>query len=122
MCRLWRPPSQGWRTFLTNHASGIAAVDLFVLPTIAFQILYCLVVLRHGQRVWMSYGVTANPTAEWLSCQITEAFPWDDAPRYLIRDQDTSYGAVLFGVCVPWAFGTARSHPDHRGKMRTSRD
>jgi transposase InsO family protein len=95
MRRRWRPPSQGWRTFLTNHANGIAAVDLFVLPTIAFQILYCLVVLRHGRRVWMSYGVTANPTAEWLSCQITEAFPWDDAPRYLIRDRDTSYGAVF---------------------------
>ncbi len=72
MCRRWRPPSQGWRTFLRNHANGIAAVDLFVLPTIAFQILYCLVVLRHGRRFWVSFGVTANPTAEWISRQITE--------------------------------------------------
>ena len=95
MCRRWRPPSQGWRTFLRNHANGIAAVDLFVLPTIAFQTLYCLVVLRHGRRLWVSFGVTANPTAEWISRQITEAFPWDDAPRYLIRDRDTSYGAVF---------------------------
>jgi hypothetical protein len=64
MCRRWRPPSQGWRTFLRNHSSGIAAVDLFVLPTIAFQILYCLVILRHGRPLWVSFGVTANPTAE----------------------------------------------------------
>ena len=94
MCRL-RPPSQGWRTFLSNHAAGIAAVDLFVLPTVAFRILYCLVIIRHGRRIWLSFGVTANPTAEWISRQITEAFPWDHAPRYLIRDRDTSYGPVF---------------------------
>ena len=86
---------QGWRTFLSNHADGIAAVDLFVLPTIAFRILYCLVIIRHGRRIWVSFGVTANPTAEWISRQITEAFPWDHAPRYLIRDRDTSYGPVF---------------------------
>ena len=95
MCRHSRPPSQGWRTFLSNHADGIAAIDLFVLPTIAFQILYCLVIVRHGRRLWVSFGVTANPTAEWISRQVTEAFPWDHAPRYLIRDRDTSYGPVF---------------------------
>jgi transposase InsO family protein len=95
MCRRSWPPSQSWRTFLSNHADGIAAVDLFVLPTIAFQLLYCLVIIRHGRRVWVSFGVTANPTAEWLSRQITEAFPWDHAPRYLIRDRDRSYGPVF---------------------------
>jgi len=95
MCRRSRPPSQGWRTFLSNHADGIAAVDLLVLPTIAFQILYCLVILRHGRRLWVSFDVTANPTAEWISRQITEAFPWDYAPRYLIRDRDTSYGPIF---------------------------
>ena len=95
MCRHSRPPSQGWRTFLSNHVDGIAAIDLFVLPTIAFQILYCLVIVRHGRRLWVSFGVTANPTAEWIARQITEAFPWDDAPRYLIRDRDTSYGPVF---------------------------
>jgi hypothetical protein len=61
MCRDSRPPSQGWRTFLNNHVDGIAAIDLFVLPTIAFQILYCLVIVRHGRRLWVSFGVTANP-------------------------------------------------------------
>jgi transposase InsO family protein len=95
MCRRSGPPSQGWRTFLNNHVDGIAAVDLFVLPTIAFQVLYCLVIIRHGRRVWVSFGVTANPTAEWISRQITEAFPWDYAPRYLIRDRDSSYGRVF---------------------------
>jgi transposase InsO family protein len=95
MCRRFGPPSQGWRTFLSNHADGIAAVDLFVLPTITFQTLYCLVILRHGRRFWMSFGVTSNPTAEWISRQITEAFPWDHAPEYLIRDRDRSYGSVF---------------------------
>src|ERR1700693_1000962 len=60
MCRHSRPPSQGWRTFLSNHVDGIAAIDLFVLPTIAFQILYCLVIVRHGRRLWVSFGVTAK--------------------------------------------------------------
>jgi transposase InsO family protein len=89
------PPSQGWRTFLTNHADGIAAIDLFVLPTITFRLLYCLVILRHGRRLWVSFGVTTNPTAEWISRQITEAFPWNSAPRYLIRDRDTAYGPLF---------------------------
>jgi transposase InsO family protein len=82
-------------TFLSNQTDGIAAVDLFVLPTIAFNLLYCLVILRHGRRHWVSFGVTENPTAEWISRQITEAFPWDHAPRYLIRDRDASYGLVF---------------------------
>jgi hypothetical protein len=77
------------------HVDGIAAIDLFVLPTIAFQILYCLVIVRHERRLWVSFGVTANATAEWISRQVTEAFPWNHAPRYLIRDRDTSYGPVF---------------------------
>ena len=74
MYRGW-PPSQGWRTFLTNHVDGIAAIDLFVLPTITFRLLYCLVILRHGRRLGVSFRVTTNPTAEWISRQIIEAFP-----------------------------------------------
>src|SRR5206468_4084079 len=68
---------------------------LFVLPTIAFRQLYCLVILRHGRRLWVTFGVTTNPTAEWISRQIIEAFPWDSSPRYLIRDRDTAYGVVF---------------------------
>src|SRR2546422_6942484 len=94
MYRGW-PPSQGWRTFLTNHVDGIAAIDLFVMPTITFRLLYCLVILRHGRRLWVTFGVTTNPTAEWISRQIIEAFPWDSSPRYLIRDRDTAYGVVF---------------------------
>src|ERR1700685_2790801 len=88
------PPSQGWKTFLHNHAPHIAAVDLFVVPTIGFKLLYGLVILRLRRRQLVWTNVTANPTAEWIARQITEAFPWDQAPRYLIRDRDRIYGAV----------------------------
>jgi transposase InsO family protein len=89
------PPSQGWKTFFHNHAPHIAAIDLFVVPTIGFRLLYGLAILHLDRRrlVWTS--VTANPTAEWIARQITEAFPWDQAPRYLIRDRDRSYGTVV---------------------------
>jgi hypothetical protein len=81
------PPSQGWKTFLRNHAPDIAAMDLFVVPTIGFDLLYALVIVRLDRRelVWIS--VTTNPTAEWIARQLTEAFPWDEAPHYLIRDR-----------------------------------
>src|SRR6267378_1353945 len=79
------PPSQGWRTFLHNHASDIAAMDLFVVPTIGFDLLYVLVIVRLDRRDLVWINVTANPTAEWVARQITEAFPWDEAPHYLIR-------------------------------------
>ena len=90
-----RPPSPGWRAFLRNHAAHIAAVDLFVVPTIGFKLLYGLVLLRLERRRLVWTNVTANPTAEWIARQITEAFPWDEAPRYLIRDRDTSYGMAV---------------------------
>jgi len=106
----------------TMHADGIAAVDLFVLPTVAFQILYCLVILRHGRRFWMSFGVTSNPTAEWISRQITEAFPWDHAPEYLIRDRDRSYGSVFVRRLSAMGIRDGRSPRDHPGKMLTLRD
>jgi transposase InsO family protein len=95
MVRSRRPPSQGWRTFLRNHAAGIAAVDLLVVPTVGFRMLYVLIVLGHDRRRLLSVGVTAHPTAEWIARQITEAFPWDQAPRYLVRDRDAVYGEVV---------------------------
>lgn len=95
MARGRRPPSQGWRTFLRNHAAGIAAVDLFVVPTIGFRLLYVLIVLRHDRRKLLLLGVTSHPTAAWIARQITEAFPWNGAPRYLIRDRDAAYGEVV---------------------------
>jgi hypothetical protein len=90
-----RPPSQGWRTFLHNHAPDIAAMDLFVVPTIGFDLLYVLVVVRLARRDLVWINVTSNPTADWIARQITEAFPWNEAPRYLIRDRDRVYGAAV---------------------------
>jgi hypothetical protein len=89
------PPSQGWRTFLRNHAPDIAAMDLFVVPTIGFDLLYAFVIVRLDRRDLVWINVTANPTAEWVARQITEAFPWDEAPYYLIRDRDRIYGSVV---------------------------
>jgi transposase InsO family protein len=89
------PPTQGWRTFLRNHAPDIAAMDLFVVPTIGFRLLYAFVIIRLDRRDLVWINVTTNPTAEWIARQITEAFPWDEAPRYLIRDRDRVYGTVV---------------------------
>jgi transposase InsO family protein len=89
------PPSQGWRTFLRNHAPDIAAMDLFVVPTIGFDLLYVLVIIRLERRNLVWINVTPNPSAEWVARQITEAFPWTEAPRYLIRDRDRVYGAAV---------------------------
>ena len=75
------PPSQGWRTFLRNHAPDIAAMDLFITPTIGFDLLYAFVIVRLDRRDLVWINVTANPTAEWIARQIMEAFPWDDAPQ-----------------------------------------
>src|SRR6476646_5240738 len=80
------PPSQGWRTFLRNHAPDIAAMDLVVVPTIGFNLLYGFVIVRIDRRELIWISVTTNPTAEWVARQITEAFPWDMAPGYMIRD------------------------------------
>jgi transposase InsO family protein len=95
MARRRRPPSQGWRTFLTNHTDGMASIDLFVVPTISFTLLYGLLVLHHDRRRILWLGVTAHPTAEWIARQITEAIGWDEPPRYLIRDRDRAYGEVF---------------------------
>ena len=95
MVRRRDPPSQGWRTFLRNHADGIAAMDLFVVPTISFRLLYGLLIMGHGRRQILWLGVTAHPTAEWIANQITEACGWEQAPRYLIRDRDGAYGEVF---------------------------
>src|SRR6476620_5090823 len=89
------PPSQEWRTFLRNHAPDIAAMDLFVVPTIGFKLLYGFVIIRLDRRDLVGIGVTTIPTAEWVARQITAAFPWDSAPRYLIRDRDRVFGSVV---------------------------
>src|SRR5258708_18090770 len=95
------PPSQGWSTFLRNHAPDIAAVDLFVTPTIGFDVL---IIVRLARRDLVWINVTPHPTAEWVARQITEAFPWNEAPRHLIRDRDQVYGVAatrrLIAMCI----------------------
>jgi len=86
------PPSQTWRTFLENHVKSMVSVDFFTVPTIRFQILYVFLVLAHDRRRILHFGVTAHPTAEWTAQQLREAFPWDTAPRYLLRDRDSIFG------------------------------
>jgi len=95
MARRRGPPSQGWKTFLNNHADGIAAMDLFVVPTISFRLLYGLLIMGHGRRQILWFGVTSHPSAEWIANQLTEACGWEQVPRYLIRDRDGAYGEVF---------------------------
>ena len=108
--------SPGWRAFLRNHTAHIAGIDLFVVPTVGFKLLYGLVILRLERRRLVWTNVTANPTAEWIARQITEAFPWDGhritspvtaTPRMAPRSP---------GGCEPWAFATGRSRHAHRGR------
>ena len=86
-------PSQTWRTFLTNHMHNTASIDFFVVPTITFKLLFVFVILSHDRRRIVHFNVTASPTAFWTGQQIIEAFPWDTAPKYLLRDNDSIYGA-----------------------------
>ena len=110
------PPSPGWRTFLRSHAPDIAAIDLFVAPTIGFDLLYVPVIVRLERRklVWMN--VTPHPTAEWIARQITEAFPWAEAPRYLIRDRDRVYGATVTHRLRAMEFATSRLPQARHGR------
>jgi transposase InsO family protein len=95
MARRRRPPSQGWKTFLRNHAEGIASMDLFVVPTVSFRLLYGLLILRHGRRELLWLGVTTQPDAEWIARQVTEAYGWQETPRYIVRDRDRVYGPAF---------------------------
>jgi transposase InsO family protein len=90
-----RPPGQSWWTFLRNHAPEIAAMDLFVVPTLAFRLLYGFIIVRLDRRELVWIAVTRNPTADWIARQLTEAFPWDSAPAYLIRDRDRAFAPVV---------------------------
>src|SRR5207342_216721 len=95
MARGRRPPSPGWKTFLDNHADGIASMDLFVVPTISFRLLYGFLVLRHSRREILWLGVTAHPSAQWIARQLSEAYGWQQAPQYIVRDRDCVYGDVF---------------------------
>ena len=92
MVRRRPPPSQTWRTFLTNHIGQLVSVDFFVVPTLTFRVLFVFVVLAHDRRQILQVNVTGHPTAAWTAQQIRNAFPWDTAPRFLLRDRDETYG------------------------------
>jgi hypothetical protein len=91
MVRRRQPPSQTWRAFLTNHMGQLIAADFFVVPTVTYRLLFVLVMLAHNRRRIVHVAVTSHPTAAWTTQQLREAFPWDDAPRYLIRDRDHAF-------------------------------
>ena len=92
MVRHRKPPSQTWRTFLDNHVGCLVSADFFVVPTATFAVLFVFIVLRHERRRIEHVGVTAHPTTAWVAQQIREVFPWDTAPRYIMRDRDGAYG------------------------------
>jgi transposase InsO family protein len=93
MVRRRGEPSPTWRSFLRNQAEGVAAIDMFGVASASFRLLYVMIILAHDRRKIVRAAVTQHPTAAWLSRQVTEAFPWDTAPRYLLRDRDPSYGS-----------------------------
>ena len=89
-----RPPSQTWRTFLTNHASQIVAADLFVVPSVTFRLLFVLVILAHDRRRIVHVAVTEHPTAAWTAQQLRNTFPDNDAPEYLLHDRDSVFAEL----------------------------
>jgi len=93
MPRCPKPPSQTWKTFLANHLGETVSIDFFTVPTITFRVLFVVIVLVHERRRVVHFNVTEHPTASWTAQQIIEAFPWDSAPRYLLRDRDKIYGS-----------------------------
>jgi transposase InsO family protein len=86
------PPSPTWKALLKNHVRDLVSIDFFVVPTVRFKVLFVSVVLAHHHRKVVHFNVTEHPTAQWTAQQIIEAFPWDAAPRYLLRDRDGIYG------------------------------
>src|SRR5216683_314954 len=120
MVRRVGTPSPTWRTFLRNHAEGIAAIDMFVAASASFRLLYVTVILAHERRRIIHTAVTEHPTAAWLSRQVTEALPWDTAPRYLLRDRDGSYGAYFCNRVQAMGITEVIRRRAHPGKTLTS--
>src|SRR5215813_5355939 len=111
--RTRKPPSQTWRTFLTNHMAQMASMDFFTVPTATFRVLFVFLVLSHDRRRILHWNITEHPTEEWTVQQLREAFPWDEAPRYLIRDRDAIFGreigATIKGMGTEAVVTAARS-------------
>jgi putative transposase len=118
----WRPkePSPTWRSFLQNHATDIAATDMFVVVTATFRILYAMIVLDHNRRRVIHFDVTGNPTQAWLARQITEAFPWETAPVICCETATPRMASASAIMFEPWVSRRSLSHPVHPGKIRLS--
>lgn len=95
LLRSKKPPTQTWRSFLRNHAECMASIDFFTVPTARFKVLYVFIVLNHARRKVVHFNVTEHPTGQWTAQQLVEAFPFDSAPRYLLRDRDAIYGRLV---------------------------
>jgi putative transposase len=108
-----KAPSPTWKAFLKNQVNDLVSIDFFIVPTIRFKLLFVLVVLAHSRRKVLHFNVTENPTAQWTAQQIIEAFPWDSAPKYLLRDRDAIYGGAfqkrLHGMGIEQVLSAPRS-------------
>jgi putative transposase len=89
------PPSPTWKMFLTNHVQDFVSLDVFVVPTVTYNVLFVLVILAHERRRVLHVNVTEHPTATWTTQQVVDAFPWDDVPQYLLHDRDRIYGGLF---------------------------
>ncbi len=115
-------PSSTWRSFLRNEAVGIAAIDMFVVPSATLRLLFVMLILDHDRRKIVRFDVTQHPTAGWLSRQVTEAFPWDTAPRFLLRDRDVSYGSIFRKRVEAMGITEVQQRHAHHGRTPTSRE
>jgi len=95
MTRQQKPPSPTWRAFLKNHVIDLVSLDFFVVPTVTFRVLFVFLILAHDRRRVVHFNVTEHPSAQWTAQQVVEAFPWNTAPRYLLRDRDGVYGQAF---------------------------
>jgi putative transposase len=113
------PPSPTWRTFLANHAAQLASVDFFTVPTATFRVLFVFLVLSHDRRRIVHFNVTAHPTAAWTAQQLREAWPWDTAPRFLVRDRDAIYGPAFQRVAQAMDIDEVLTAPRAPGRTRS---
>jgi hypothetical protein len=112
-----KPPSLTWRAFLANHVKDIVACDFFTAPTAQCRVLFVFIMLAHERRRIVHFNVTEHPTAQSTAQQIVEAFPWDTAPRYLLRDRDSIYGDAFQSRVKNMAIEEAKIAPEVLGKI-----
>jgi len=113
-------PSPTWRSFLRNQAAGITAIDMFVVVSASFRLLYVMIILAHDRKKIVRFDVTRHPTAGWLARQVTEAFPWDTAPRYLLVTVTRRTVRNSANGSMRWGSQKSSPHHVHLGRTHTS--